>query len=97
MKKNNYQFHVHFSEEIRYIRIPNRSELPCMQQYYAEYKICQKQFIEQNYILQHGTLAGFNFTTALQLHNKMESLLEKELFPEDDESDDERDERYDKK
>ena len=84
---NRFRVHVQFSTEIRIVTIPNRYELPCTQQYYADYKVCQKQFIEQTYLSRNGNLVGFNYTLELQTHIQKEKEIEKEIekeFPEEE-------------
>jgi hypothetical protein len=91
----NNRLNVHFSTEIRYITVPHRSELPCTQQYYADYIVCQRHHIEHTYIQQHGTLIGFNYTALLESHKNSETILEKEWFPDKD-KDDDKDDKDDK-
>lgn len=82
---NRFQVRVHFSTEIRCVTIPNRFELPCTQEYYANYAICKRQFIEQTYLIHNGSLVGFNYTLELQRHNTTEREVEREIekeFPE---------------
>ena len=81
--------HVHFSEVNYYHIVPHKSDSQCIQQYYEDYAVCQKQFIEHTYIQQHGSLIGFNYTIALQTHKKLENILEQELFPEEEEEEEE--------
>jgi len=72
---------VKFSDNIT-IKYIDYSNLQCIRQFYDDYDICKKQFIENKYIEMYGSLVNFNYNIELEKHIKNELEYEKILLQE---------------
>ena len=74
-----YKKNVKFSNNIT-IKYVDYSNLQCLRQYYDDYDICKKQFIEYKYIKSYGSLYNFNYKDDLLKHNQEEKGTRLLLF-----------------
>ena len=53
--------------------------IPCLQEYYFNYQECKKQQLTQKYVMEHGTLEGFDLAKAIKLAEQADQEEENKL------------------
>jgi hypothetical protein len=72
---------VNFSNNVQFFFI-DYNNLQCTRQYYDDYVICKKQFLENQFIIMNGSLKNFSYDYEIEKHLREEIEYEKYITNE---------------